>query len=185
MTHIFKSRTQSNRFIILLIIIAALTWLLYMVKDFEKDWYDLEYDNYKKNAEEYNVTNAEIVNQKIFNGTNDKSLRIIDFYLTDIVEITFDGGQVMRFRTSREPGDKIGDAISVAYDARYDTEYDELMQEYEGDPSSEENYLTIPRTHSVKNHTVSTILAIIILIVAIITGIYVFRCYKKPDVFSY
>ena len=125
-----------------------------------------------------------IVDQKVYNGSNDKSLTLTDFYFTNIVEVTFENGQTKKFKTSRNMDEEIGQKINVAYDARYDTEYD-VMAEAEEVNAVDGAYITIPRTQSTKNTFVSRILIAVTAAVGIFTAVYILRCYKKPEPYSY
>jgi hypothetical protein len=184
MAKIIKTRKQANGLILLVLALIGLLILLKCVRSFENDWYDSEYRYYQNHSAEYHTTNAVIVDQKVYNGSNDSSLTLINFYFTNIVEVTFENGQTKLFRTSRSMDEEIGQRISVAYDVRYDTEYDTMIEAEEVN-AKDGAYLTIPRTISVENSFVSRILIAIIAALGIFTAGYVFRCYKKPEPFSY
>lgn len=182
MGKIFKTRKDVKIFAVLILIFIALLSWIFMIRSFEGEWYNMEYEDYKKHSDEYVAAQGTIKEFITDTHKNNPGLTIFDRYFTAVVEIEYAGGQTDMYKISRSPGDKIGDKVNVAYDKRYDTEYDTMIEAKEND--GEEYYWGTPRLEEVNNNWYSSVLIVIEGIYTIFIILFVIWCSKKPDKFT-
>ncbi len=174
MAKIFAYKKQKRIFALLVVLFLLIVGYSIRASIFEKEWYNLEYGNYKKSPDSWVVTEAKIKDTKTYNGSNDSALTLLDLYQTAIVDVETADGRTLTFRTSRKSSEKIGDRIRVCYDARYDTGWSPAV-EGEGPPE------VIPRSEPTENHFFSGMAKILAVLTAACAAGYAFICYKKSD----
>ncbi len=145
MAKIFAYKKQKRIFALLVVLFLLIVGYSIRASIFEKEWYNLEYGNYKKSPDSWVVTEAKIKDTKTYNGSNDSALTLLDLYQTAIVDVETADGRTLTFRTSRKSSEKIGDRIRVCYDARYDTGWSPAVRG-EGRPE------VIPRSEPTEKH---------------------------------
>lgn len=177
MMKIFKSRKDVKIFAVLIALIVFMLLCIVNVMKFEKNWYNIDYEEYKKNPDEYIVAEVTIKDFELCTGKNYKAISIVDRYYTALVDVTYAGGQTETCRIPRDNGDEIGSTVKVAYDKRYDTEYEKMKKATE---DVDKGYVgEIARTDEVTFNRYSTTLIVIEAILMLVTILYVMRCSKK------
>lgn len=172
---IFKTRKDVKIFAALAALILLLLLWIISVMRFEKEWYNLGYEEYKKNPDEYTVVEVTIKEFETCTEKNYDSIAIIDRYYTALVDVTYAGGQTETCRIPRNNGDKIGSMVRVAYDKRYDTEYEKMKKAEENENSIKE----IARADDVTFNRYSTVLIVIEAVLGLVTILFVIWCSKK------
>ena len=173
MRKVFKTKLELGIFI------AAL--LSAVNSSISSDWINNEHDEYIKSPDSYTVAEVPIKDFKTLNGSNYKPLTYIDFYRVCGVDVTFAGGQTMKFYVSRDADDKIGDKIKVAYEKHWDTDYDRIMKASDISPG---DIAVIPRVDPVSDSLYSRTFAIIAVISGVFAAVVFFICYKKKDAYE-
>lgn len=183
MGKIFKTRKDVKIFAVLILIFIVLLSWIFMIRSFEGEWYNMEYEDYKKHSDEYVAAQGTIKEFITDTHKNNPGLTtIFDRYFTAVVEIEYVGGQTELYKIPRQSGDKIGDKVNVAYDKRYDTDYDTMIEA--GENVGEEYYSYAPRLEEVNNNRYSSVLIVIESLYAVFIVLFVIRCSKKPDKFT-
>lgn len=172
---IFKTRKDVKIFAALAALIVLLLLWIILVMDFEKSWYNLEYEDYKKNQDAYTVAEVTIKEFETCTDKNYSSITIIDRFYTALVDVTYAGGQTETCRIPRNNGDEIGSTVKVAYDKRYDTEYEKMKKAEEYENAIKE----IARADEVTFNRYSTILIVIEAVLGLVTILFVMWCSKK------
>ncbi len=176
MGKIFKTRNEVKIFAVFVAVLLFGMFLISSAKSFEKEWYNIDYEDYIKNTESYSVSEATIIEFDTVTHKDTSSITILDRYYTALVELTYAGGQTRICRVPRNAGDEEGDRISVAYDKRYDTEYEKAMDSEDTD----EGYIPeIARTEKVEFSRYSAILIVGECILVFLTVLYMIWCSKK------
>ena len=102
MAKIFAYKKQKRIFALLVVLFLLIVGYSVRASIFEKEWYNLEYGDYKKSPDSWVVTEAKIKDTKTYNGSNDSALTLLDLYQTAIVDVeTADGRS--HVRKSRGP----------------------------------------------------------------------------------
>lgn len=176
MGKIFKTRNDVKIFAVIMAVVLFVLFLIFNARSFEKDWYNMEYDDYIKYTDSYSVSEATIIEFDTLTRKDTSNITIFDRYYTALVELTYAGGQTRTCRVPRDADDKVGDRISVAYDNIYDTEYEKAIdaEDVDGDYIPE-----IARTEKVKFTRYSTILTVVECILMFLTVLYMIWCSKK------
>lgn len=181
MGKILQTPLQKALFITAAIITMLASLLAGANTSMENDWVNKDYDDYVKDKSYYSVTEAEIKEFRTLNGVNYKPLTILDFYRVCVVDVTFAGGQKMKFYIPRSSDDKIGDKVSVAYSKKWDTEYDRIMR---GSDVDEDSILDAARVTKVTDGMYSRLFILIAIVSGIFTAAVFFICYKKKDAYN-
>jgi hypothetical protein len=181
MKKIFRTNLQLGLFIAALVITVVAAVLSATNSAISRDWINKDYDDYLKDPSSYTVSEVTIDGFKTLNGSNYKPLTYIDFYRVCEVNVTFAGGQSMKFCVSRDAGDRIGDKIKVAYDKSWDTDYDRKMKSSDIDPDTP---FVIARAESVTDSVYSRTFAIIAVVSGVFAAVVFFICYKKKDAYE-
>ena len=176
MGKIFKTRKDLKIFALIMAIVLFVLFLIINANSFENDWYNMDYNDYKREPESYSVAEATIKEFDTLTRKDTSSLSLIDCYYTAIVDVTYAGGQIRTCRVPRDAGDEIGNRISVAYDKRYDTEYEEAMASEDVDGVG---IPEIARTEKVKFTRYSTVLIVIECVLVFLAVLYMIWCSKK------
>lgn len=176
MGKIFKTRKDVKFFAVFAAVLLFGMFLISSAKSFEKEWYNIDYEDYIKNAEFYSVSEATIIEFDTVTHKDNSGITILDRYYTALVELTYAGGQTRTCRVPRNAADEIGEKISVAYDKRYDTEYEKAI---DSEDVEEGHIPEIARTEEVKFTRYSTILIIAECILMFLTVLYMIWCSKK------
>ncbi len=176
MGKIFKTRKDVKIFAVIMAAVLFVLFLIINANSFENDWYNMDYDDYKKDPESYSVAEATITEFDTLTRKDTSNLSLVDRYYTALVDVTYAGGQTRTCRVPRDAGDEIGDRISVAYDELYDTEYEKAIdaEDVDGDYIPE-----IARTEKVKFTRYSTVLIVIECVLVFLTVLYMIWCSKK------
>lgn len=174
--NIFKSRKDVKIFAAIVAVIVLLSIWIINVMSFEKDWYNMDYEDYKKHPDSYTVAEVTIKDFETLTGKNDPSLTIIDRYYTALVDVTYAGEQTETCRIPRSNGDEIGSTVKVAYDKRYDTEYEKMMKARDDDEGFIE---VIARTEKASFTLYSTVLIVIEGILVLAAILFAMWCSSK------
>ena len=164
---------------ILLVLIAGALVLLFgciNASGFEKEWYDLGYEDYQKAPNDYTTAQVKIKELKTYTGKTYKAIGIIDRYYTAIVDVTYAGGQTDTYCVSAGNHDKVGDTIEIAYDKRYDTSYDDMKR---GEHGPADLYKSAARTEHIRNTRYSTVLIVIECVYTLLIAVFFIFSIKK------
>lgn len=173
---IFKSRKDIKIFAVLLALILLMLLWIADVMNFEKEWYNNDYEDYKKNPDEYTVAEVVIKDFETCTGKDYPPITVIDRYYTALVDVTYAGGQTETCRIPRNNGDEIGSTVKVAYDKRLDTEYEKMKKAEDVDKGYVDE---IARAEEASFNRYSTVLIVIEAILMLVTILYVMWCSKK------
>jgi len=181
MGKILQTKLQKLLFIGALIITAITGVFAYANNSLGKDWVNRDYEDYMKEPDRYTVASVPIKGFKTLNGTNCKSLTVLDFYRVCVVDVTFAGGQKMKFYVPRSKDDSIGDMISVAYEKKWDTDYSGKMKASDID---EDSILHTARTEKVTDGMYARLFTLLAVVSALFAAAVLFICYKKKDAYN-
>ena len=181
MGKILTTRLQKLLFIGALVITAVTAFLAYANASLGRDWVNRDYEDYMKFPDSYAVAEVPIKEFRTYNGFNDASLSYADFYRVCLVDITFKGGQTMRFAVPRDKDDEIGDRIKVAYQTHWDTDYDRVMR---GSDISSDSIINTARTEEVSDGLYGRLFSLLSITSAVFAAVVFFICYKKKDAYN-
>ena len=181
MVKILKTGLQKGLFIGAVILTVLTGFLAYANNSLGREWVNRDHDDYQSEPERYSVTQAPIKEFRTLNGSNCKSLSIVDFYRVCVVDVTFAGGQKMKFYVPRSKDDSIGDMISVAYEKKWDTDYSGKMKASDID---EDSILHTARTEKVTDGMYARLFTLLAVVSALFAAVVLFICYKKKDAYN-
>ncbi len=181
MGKILQTKLQKLLFIGALIITAITGVFAYANNSLGKDWVNRDYEDYMKEPDRYTVASVPIKGFKTLNGTNCKSLTVLDLYRVCKVDVTLAGGQTMSFYVPRSSDDKKGDMINVAYEKKWDTDYDRVMKSSDVEPG---DILETARAEEVTDGMYAKLFTILAVVSALFAGAVLFICYKKKDAYN-
>lgn len=179
MKKIFGNKKRLRIFVLPTVFFLAFFIGAANARSFEKDWYNMEYEDYLKAPERYSVAEAKIKDFKTYWGKNDAALTYFDVYFTALVEVTYAGGQTETYRVPAANGDKKGDKVKIAYDKRFDEDYETKMKAV--DKNDDSTYMSAPRVEHITNTRYSTILIFIDCLAGVALAVFVLYCVKKQD----
>lgn len=182
MKKIFKTKLQKGLFIAAVVLTVITGFFAYTCNDTEKCWVNKDYEDYVSDKDFYEVTSVPIKSFKTLSGFNDSSLTHADLYRVCIVDITFKGGQTMKFYIPRSSKDKIGNIVEVAYAKHWDTEYDRIMDSSDIDENS---ILNASRTQKVRDGFFARIFTFAAIAFCAFAVSVFFVCYKNKDSYDF
>jgi hypothetical protein len=181
MGKIFTTKIQKLLFIGALILTAVTAVFAFANNSISKDWVNKDYEDYRSDPESYTVAEVPIKGFKTLNGTNCKSLTLLDLYRVCTVDVTFAGGQTMTFYVPRSADDEKGDMIKIAYAKHWDTDYERVMKASDIEPG---DILETARAEEVTDGMYPRLFTLLSVTSAVFAAAVLFICYKKKDAYN-